>query len=110
MSVSKETQQKIQQLQLMEQSMQQFLMQRQNFQSQLAEIDSALKELKKSKEAYKIIGNIMVLSDNEELEKELASKKETAELRIKTIEKQEQKLREKAEDMQKQVLDEIKEQ
>ncbi len=110
MSVSKETQQKIQQLQLMEQSMQQFLIQRQNFQSQLAEIDSALKELKNSKEAYKIIGNIMVLSDNEELEKELTSKKETAELRIKTLEKQEQKLRERAEDMQKQVLDEIKEQ
>ncbi len=108
MSVSKETQQKIQQLQLMEQSMQQFLIQRQNFQSQLAEIDSALKELKKSKEAYKIIGNIMVLSDNEELEKELISKKETAELRVKTLEKQEQKLRERAEDMQKQVLSEIK--
>jgi prefoldin beta subunit len=110
MSVSKETQQKIQQLQLMEQSMQQFLIQRQNFQSQLAEIDSALKELKKSKEAYKIIGNIMVLSDNEELEKELISKKETAELRVKTLEKQEQKLRERAEDMQKQVLSEIKDQ
>ena len=45
MNVSKETEQKIQQLQLIEQSMQQFLMQKQSFQTQLVEIESALKEL-----------------------------------------------------------------
>ena len=66
--VEKETEKKISQLQMMEQSMQGFLMQKQQFQGQLVEIESALKELEKSKEAYKIVGNIMVSSDKKELE------------------------------------------
>ena len=77
MNVSKETEQKIQQLQLIEQSMQQFLMQKQSFQTQLVETESALKELKNSEKAYKIIGNIMVSSKKADLEKDLKSKKET---------------------------------
>ena len=109
MNVSKETEQKIQQLQLIEQSMQQFLMQKQSFQTQLMEIESALKELKNSEKAYKIIGNIMVSSKKLDLEKDLTSKKETFELRIKMLEKQEDKIKEKADKIQKEVLKEIKE-
>ena len=51
-----------------------------------------LKELEKSNTAYKIVGNIMVSSDKEELLKELNSKKEVVELRIKTLEKQEKQI------------------
>ncbi len=105
MNISKETEQKIQQLQLIEQSMQQFLMQKQSFQTQLMEIESALKELGSSETAYKIVGNIMVSSKKGELEKDLKSKKETVELRIKMLEKQE----ERADKIQKEVLKEIKE-
>jgi len=89
--------------------MQQFLMQKQSFQTQLVEIESALKELKNSEKAYKIVGNIMVSSKKEELEKDLKSKKETVELRIKMLEKQEEKIKEKADKIQKEVLKEIKE-
>ncbi len=72
------------------------------------EIDSALKELKNASEAYKIVGNVMVLSKKPELEAELKERKETAELRIKSIEKQELNTREKAEAIQKEVLEEMK--
>ena len=60
--VSKESEKKINQLQMLEQSMQNLLMQKQQFQLQQVEIESALKELENVNEAYKIVGNIMVLS------------------------------------------------
>ncbi len=107
--VEKETEKKISQLQMMEQSMQGFLMQKQQFQGQLVEIESALKELEKSKEAYKIVGNIMVSSDKKELEDDLKKKKEIVELRIKTLEKQESQIKEKASGIQEEVMKELKE-
>ena len=84
-----ENQQKIQKLQLLEQNLQNFSMQKQQFQSQMIEVDSAFKELENANEAYKIVGNIMISSDKEKLKEELKDKKERLELRIKTIEKQE---------------------
>ena len=102
--VSKEAEQKLGQLQMLEQSMQNMLMQKQQFQLQQVEIESALKELENVKEAYKIVGNIMVLSKKEDLEADLTSKKEVIELRIKNMEKQENQLREKASKLQNEVL------
>lgn len=107
--LSKETEEKIGQLQLFEQSLQNILVQKQQFQSQLMEIESALKELETTKEAYKIVGNIMVASKKEDLKKDLDSKKETVSLRIKTMEKQENHIREKAKKIQQEVSDNIKE-
>jgi len=109
MNFSKETEQKIQQLQLMEQNIQQIITQKQDFQAKIMEIDSALEELKNSEVAYKIVGNIMVLSEKPSLEESLKSEKETLELRIKMLEKQEEKLREKIKNIQNQVLQEMKE-
>ena len=101
-------QNKINQLSMMEQNLQNFAMQKQQFQAQLLEIESAEKELKDSKEAFKIIGSLMVATDKEKLQKELAEKKEVMNLRIESFEKQEAKLREKAEAMQKEVLEDMK--
>ena len=95
------------QLQMLEQSMQNMMMQKQQFQLQQVEIESALKELEKVDEAYKIIGNIMVLSKKEDLKSDLSSKKEVIELRIKSMEKQEDQLREKASKLQSEVLKEM---
>jgi len=95
---------KIQQLQLIEQNSQQILKQKQQFQAEQLEIDSALHNLKESHESYKIIGNIMVKLSREALEKELNSKKDIVELKLKTLEKQEEKLREKAKSLRKDVL------
>ncbi|MBI2541301.1 prefoldin subunit beta [Candidatus Woesearchaeota archaeon] len=108
MEVSKETEQKIGQLQMFEQSLQSFLGQKQQFQSQLVEIESALGELEGTDKAYKIVGNIMVESDKNELKADLQSKKEMLELRIRTMEKQESQVREKASALQAEILKKIK--
>ena len=108
MEVSKETEQKIGQLQMFEQSLQSFLGQKQQFQIQLVEIESALGELDSTEKAYKIVGNIMVESDKNELKSDLQSKKEMLELRIKTMEKQEAQVREKASKLQSEILSKIK--
>ena len=108
MEVSKETEQKIGQLQMFEQSLQSFLGQKQQFQVQLVEIESALSELDNTDKAYKIVGNIMVESDKNELKSDLQSKREMLELRIKTMEKQEAQVREKASKLQSEILKKIK--
>jgi prefoldin beta subunit len=107
--MNKETEEKIGRMQLIEQNMQNLTMQKQQFQSQLIEVTSALEELESTEEAYKIIGNIMVLSKKDSLKKDLDSKKEMVELRIKSIEKQETDLKEKAKGIQQEVLKEMKE-
>jgi prefoldin beta subunit len=109
MKLSKEVQEKINELQLLEQNSQSFMLQKQNFQVQLMEVESALKELEKTKEAYKIVGNIMVSSSKSDLKKDLESKKEMLELRVKSLEKQEEKLKEKSSKLQEEVMLEMKE-
>jgi prefoldin beta subunit len=108
MEVSKDTEQKISQLQMFEQGIQNFLGQKQQFQMQLVEIESALGELENTQKSYKIVGNIMVESDKEELKSDLQSKKEMLELRIKSIEKQEGQVREKASKLQAEILKTMK--
>lgn len=108
MEVSKETEQKIGQLQMFEQSLQNFLGQKQQFQVQLVEIESALSELESTGKAYKIVGNIMVEADKTELKADLQSKKEMLELRIKTMDRQESQVREKASKLQSEILKKIK--
>ena len=108
MEISKDTEQKISQLQMFEQSLQNFLGQKQQFQIQLVEVESALNELNGTDRAFKIIGNIMVESDKSELKADLQSKKEMLELRIKTMEKQESQVREKASKLQSEILKKIK--
>lgn len=108
MDVSKETEQKIGQLQMFEQSLQSFLGQKQQFQIQLVEVESALGELENTGKAYKIVGNIMVEAEKNELKSDLQSKKEMLELRIRTMEKQEAQVREKASKLQSEILKKIK--
>ena len=108
MDVSQETEQKISQLQMFEQSLQGFLGQKQQFQMQLVEVESALSELENTEKAYKIVGNIMVETDKKELQADLSSKNEVLELRLKTMEKQETQVREKASKLQSEILKKIK--
>jgi len=100
-------QEKINQLSTMEQSLQSFLAQKQMFQSQLLEVKSALDELKKTDKAYKIVGNVMVDADKTQLISEMEQKKEVVEIRIKNLEKQETKMREKTSELQSEVMKEI---
>ncbi len=96
---------KIMQLQLLEQRAQAYATQKQSFQSQLMEIDNALEELKKGKGSfYKIIGPLMVSAKKTDLEKDLKSRRELLKTRVDNIEKQEDKLREEASNLQKELL------
>ena len=106
--VSKETEQKISQLQLIEQNLQNFLVQKQQFQIQLMEIDSALSELEKVERAYKIVGNIMIDSKKEDLKKDLDRRKDMFNMKLKNLEKQEERIKEKAKKLQEEVLSEFK--
>ena len=106
--MDKQTESKIQELQMLEQNLQNSFLQKQNFQAKLLENENAIKEIKDIKgESYKIIGTIMVLKDNEELKEELNSEKEIVELRIKSIEKKENKIKEKMEELQKEVMKQL---
>ena len=105
MKNNKETNEKITQLQILEQNIQNFLLQKQTFQSQLVETDNALEELEKSKgNVYKIVGAIMISAEKDNLRKDLQNKKEILDLRIRSIEKQENQLKEKASKLQSEVL------
>jgi prefoldin beta subunit len=108
MKLEKQTEEKIKRLQQYEQNMQTFALQKQQFQSQLIEVDSALAELEKVDVAYKIVGNIMVKSDKQNLQGDLQQKKDMVSLRIRAMEKQEDALRDKSKQLQKEVLGEIK--
>ena len=85
------------QLQLAEQSLQNLLLQKQVFQLELTESDNALEELKKTKDeqAFKIVGSLMLKSDKDDLKKDLKTKKDILNLRIKSIEKQEEDIKNK---------------
>ncbi len=107
--VDKDTEQKIGQLQLMEQNLQNFLMQKQSFQTQLFEIDNALQELEKTKDkTYKIVGTVMIASKKEDLITDLKEKKSVVELRIRSLEKQEKALKDKAGQIQADVMSHLK--
>ena len=106
--MEKEVQEKIAKLQLMEQNLKSSLAQRQQLQGQLMEVESALKEIDKTDKAYKIIGNIIVHSSKDDLKKDLNSKKDLMEIRIKTLEKQESRLQEKATQLKNEVMSGIK--
>ena len=98
-------QNKIAQLQMLEQNMQHLLQQKQVFQTQQVEINNALEEVTKSeKDVYKVLGTVMVKSKKENILKDLNSKKEVIELRLKSLEKQEKQLKEKSKDLQKETI------
>lgn len=106
--MKKETKEKIEQLQNLEQNINSLIAQKQQFQSQQLEVENALSQIKDTKQIFRIIGNIMVASDSKVVKKELDEKKELLDLRLSTMEKQEDKLRKQAGEIQQEVLKEMK--
>jgi len=79
-------------------------MQKNAINSQLFEIESSLSELEASSESYRIVGSIMVKTDKDSLKKHLSSSKEGLELRLKSIEKQEEALRRRLASLQEEAI------
>jgi len=96
-----ENKEKMQEMQILQQNLQNTLHQRQAFQMELNETKSAIEEIKKSDdEVFKIIGGLMIKTGKNNAEKELAEKEKFLEMRIKTIEKQENFLRDKIKNLE----------
>lgn len=99
---------KINQLQLLQQNMQHLLLQKQQLQNTVMELDSALQEIRSSEKCYKILGHIMISSSKDSIVKELTEKKDMNDLRLKNYLSQEEKLKRSIEDLQKEVVKEMK--
>ena len=79
-----------------------FLIQKENLKLQILEIDKALEELEKSgeKQAYKIAGPIMIKKGSEDLKTEMKERKDSFDVRIKTLEKAEGRITQKLKEME----------
>ena len=97
---------KFQELQLLEQSLQNILMQKQTFQIELSETQSALKEIDNSKgEVFKIVGQLMIKTDKSRILDELSGKEKILELRLKKMEQQEESFMKKLEKLREEIID-----
>jgi len=90
------------QFQFYQQQLQSVLIQKESLKLQTIEIDRTLEELEKTdkKSAYKIVGRVMVSKPVDELKKELKEAKEDAELKIKSLEKTEERITSKLKELQ----------
>ena len=95
--ITPEAQQMLMDLQTFQQQMQTVMIQKESLNVQNIEIEKALEELKKTtnEDVYKAVGPILIKSTKKELEKELSEKKETLDLRLKSLQKQEDRLKER---------------
>lgn len=89
---------KIQELQILESNLRNLVMQKQAFQIELSETESALKEIKFSEgDVYKIAGQFLIKTNKKEILDSLEKKKKMFGLRIDSIEKQESSINDKIE-------------
>jgi prefoldin beta subunit len=100
---------KIQEMQILEQRLQNTILQKQAFQMESAETAAALEELEKSgDEVFKIIGQLMLKTEKSKIKEELLNKQKIMELRIKSFEKQENILSEQLEKIQEEITNSMK--
>ena len=99
---TEETKNLIGQFQNCQQQLQSILIQKESLKLQNIEIERALEELNSTtqKTAYKITGQIMINKPVDELKKELNETKENIELRIKSLEKTEERVNNKLKELQ----------
>jgi prefoldin beta subunit len=99
---TEETKNLINQFQNYQQQLQSILIQKEGLKLQNIEIERALEELNATtqKTAYKITGQIMINKPVDELKKELDETKESIGLRIKSLEKTEERVNNKLKELQ----------
>ena len=102
----KNNNQKIQEINILEQGLQNLFLQKQAFQMELEETNSALNELENSgDDVFKIIGKLMIKSSKTKIKEELSNKEKIIELRMKNIEKQEDSMSKKLEEVRNKILE-----
>ncbi len=102
-NIPENIQQELMQFQQLQSQYQIIVSQLQSLKIEMTETDVALNELSKTENpvVYKSIGSILVKSEKPDILDDLNKKKESIDIRIKTIEKQEDRVKKKLEEMQK---------
>jgi len=101
----------LEQLQQAQQQAQALAAQRAQLQSFLVETEEALEELSKVGEetpVYKVAGRLLFRRTKEEVQKELQEEKETLELRVRVLAKQEERLVERLQEMREKLQEMLK--
>jgi len=108
-NLDQETQAKIQELQMMEQSFQQLLMQKNAFSMESNETDYIIKEVEKtSGELSRIIGNqVVIKTTKEEILEDMKNKKKLIDTRMKSIDEQEKEFSQKIEEVREEIMKKI---
>jgi prefoldin beta subunit len=95
----------LQELHFLEQNLQNIIYQKQAFQMELSETSSALKEIKNTKEdVFKIIGQLMIKSGKDKIIKELEDKSNLLNLKINSLEKQEETFNQKISSLREKII------
>lgn len=98
-------QNKIQEMQFLEQNLQNSLLQKQAFQMELSETQSALREIEKAgDDIFKITGQLMIKTSKPKIKEELTNKEKMFKLRVESLEKQEASFLEKLDAIRDEIL------
>jgi prefoldin beta subunit len=105
-----ESQNKIQELQMLEHQFQQILMQKNAYSMEANETELILKELVNADgEVFRIIGNqVAIKSTKEKISEDMKKKKELIETRLTSIDKQEKEFSEKIESLREEIMEKIR--
>ncbi len=102
------SQEKIQEMQFLEQNLQSLMMQKQAFQMELSETKAALKELENSgDEVFKLVGQLMIKTDKTKMKEELINKEKLLEKSSERLQDQEIPLIKKVEDLRKELMEAV---
>lgn len=96
-------QERIQRLQQLQNTMQQLLLQKQRIEIELSESTKALETLSEADEnsiIYKSVGAVLVQRPRKDVVKELEDRKEFLDMRMKVVQKQEDKTKERLSELQ----------
>ena len=101
-----EAQEKLEELQDLQETAQQVAVQKQRAESQLTETQNALEELDGMDEEttmYREVGELLVQTEYDEASENLSEKSDSLEIRVQTLEKQEQRVRDQFETLQQEL-------
>lgn len=104
--ISPQVQNQIMQLRQLQQQAQSIAIQKNQVDMMLKDAEAALEELGKAgaeETVYREVGEILIKSKKEDVQKDLSEKKETYSLRIKTLERQEERIMKRAQELQTQI-------
>jgi len=109
-NLDEETQNKIQELQMLENHFQQLIMQKNSFSIELNETNLIIREVEKTdKEVLRIIGNqVAIRSSKEKVLEDMKKKKELIDTRLKSLKTQEKEFSDKIDSLRDEIMKKIK--